>query len=157
MEKHVIKRNDLAFNRFVTMIEQNHEEITERFMNDLLKNPDTEAYRGIDHDALYRSSDIIYKDLSTWIAKEYPKEKIAERYLKIGRERWQQGIPFSQVQKALVLQMRHLWLFVTGMVEDDNIRSIKESIDLNNRVVLYFQRATFFMLREYEHEIYKKL
>ncbi|HOO70825.1 MAG TPA: hypothetical protein PK926_03610 [Spirochaetota bacterium] len=157
MSKNTIKRKDIAFNTFVAMIEQSHEDITERYMNDLLKNPDTDAYRKLDRDSVYRFSDLIYKDLSKWIAKEYPKQKIAERYIKIGKERCEQGIPFSQVQKALVLQMRHLWLFVISRVEDDNIRSVRESINLNNRVVLYFQRATFFMLKGYEQVIYKKI
>jgi hypothetical protein len=157
MARHELKRNDIAFNSFVALIEQNHEKITERYMNTLLKDPDTEAYHKLDRDSVYRTSDMVYKDLSKWIAKEFPKEKIAERYIKVGRERWEEGIPFSQVQKALALQMRHLWLFVISMVEDDNIRSVRESIDLNNRVVLYFQRATFYMLRGYEQLIYKKI
>lgn len=157
MAKNTLKRNDIAFNSFVALIEQSHEAITERYMNDLLKDPDTEAYRKIDRDSVYRTSDMVYRDLSKWIAKEFPKEKIAERYIKVGRERWEEGIPFSQVQKALVLQMRHLWLFVISMMEDDSMRSVKESIDLNNRVVLYFQRATFYMLRGYEQMIYRKI
>ena len=157
MPKKVIKRKDIAFNSFVALVEQNYETITERYMNDLLKNPDTDAYRKMDRHEMYESSAKIYRDLSKWITREYPKEKISERYMKIGRERYEQGIPFSQVQKALVLQMRHLWLFVISRMEDDNMKSVKESIDLNNRVVLYFQRATFYMLRGYERMLNRRI
>ncbi|HOW81569.1 MAG TPA: hypothetical protein PK573_03320 [Spirochaetota bacterium] len=152
-----LKRNDIVSNSFVALIEQHHEEITEHYMNSLLKDPETEAYRKTDRETAYRSGDMVYKDLSKWIAKEYPKEKIAERYIKIGRERCEEGIPFSQAQKALALQMRHLWLFVIDRMEEDSLRSARESLDLNNRVVLYFQRAAFYMLRGYEQMIYKKI
>ena len=143
-------KSSLLFNRFVRLVEENHQEITERFMNDLLKNPDTMAYRSnADREMIYQSSDSVYRDLSQWIDREYPKEKIAEHYEKIGRERRGLGIPVSQVQKAMVLQKRHLWLFVMDKLYDD-LTSYKEAVDLNNRVVLFFDRATTFMLRGYE-------
>ena len=139
----------LLYNRFVKLIEENHQEITERFLNDLLRNPDTAAYGRLDRSSVYESSDRLYRDLSLWIARDFPKEKIRDRYTKVGRERRDQGIPYVQVQKALVLQKRHLWLFVMDKLYND-LTSYKEAVDLNNRVVLYFDRATNFMLQGYE-------
>lgn len=71
-----IKRSHILTNSFVKLIEENHEKITEFFMNDLLKNPDTEAYRHISRDSIYESSDMVYRDLSQWIARDFSKKKI---------------------------------------------------------------------------------
>jgi len=145
----MIPKPNILYNRFVRLVEENHQEITEHFMNDLLKNPDTQAYRGLDRGVIYESSDRVYRDLSRWITKEHPKEKIRDHYGSLGRDRYNQGIPYPQVQKALVLQKRHLWLFVMDKLYGD-LTSYKEAVDLNNRVVLYFDRATHFMLLGYE-------
>ena len=154
--KPVIRKKNILFNRFVKLVEDNHQIITERFMNDLIKNPDTAAYRVVDHHAVYDLVHGIYKDLSTWIAREYPKSKIEERYMKIARERFGMGIPFYQVQKAFVLMKRHLWLFVIDKLYDDKTM-YEEAIDLNNRVTLYFDRALYYMLKGYFEIINKEI
>ena len=154
--KPAIKKKSVLLNRFVKLIEEKHLEITEAFMNDLLKKPDTAAYHAIDRYTMYEASDMIYRDLSTWIAKEYPKKKIEERYLKIGKERFAMGIPFPQVQKAIVLQKRHLWLFVIDKLYDDKT-AYMEALELNNRVTLYFDRAVHYMLQGYHDMIYSEL
>lgn len=142
-------KKNILYNRFVKLIEEHHQEITERFMNDLLKNPDTRAYANIDRNSIYESSDRIYRDLSRWITKDTAKDIIRDHYVKLGRDRLAQGVPQSQVQKALVLQKRHLWLFVMDKLYGD-LTSYKEAVDLNNRVVLFFDRATHFMLQGFE-------
>lgn len=145
----MLGNTNLLYNRFVKLVEENHQEITERFMTDLLRNPDTVSYQGLDRNSIYETSDIVYRDLSKWITRDFPKAKIQERYRKLGHDRFNQGLPFSQVQKALVLQKRHLWLYVMDKLYSD-LTSYREAVDLNNRVVLYFDRATHFMLQGYE-------
>ena len=148
----MLRKPNILFNRFVKLVEENHQLITERFMNDLLKNPDTSAYRSLNRDMIYEASDTIYRDLSKWIVKDYPKKKIEERYRRLGKDRFDQAVTFSQAQKALVLQKRHLWLFVMDKLYGD-LTSYKEAVELNNRVVLFFDRATFFMLKGYEEKL----
>ncbi|MBN1532235.1 MAG: hypothetical protein JXA20_06200 [Spirochaetes bacterium] len=152
----LIRKKSILFNRFVKLVEENHQQITEQFMNDLLKNRDTTAYRTIDHFLIYDFADNLYKDLSIWIAKEYPKSKIEERYVKIARERFSMSVPFHEVQKAFVLIKRHLWLFVMNRIYDDTT-AYMEALELNNRVTLYFDRATFYMLKGYYDMIYSSI
>ncbi len=151
----MIRGINILENRFVELIEENHQKITEMYMNDLLKNPDTIAYRKLDRQDIYEAGNRIYRELSKWIVKKYSKDEISKHYLKLGRERFTQGIPFSQAVKTLVLQKRHLWLFVMDKLHYD-ASVYKEALDLNNRVVLYFDRATFYILQGYEDMIYKK-
>jgi hypothetical protein len=151
----MFKTNNIYFNRFVQLIEKDHQIITDRFINDLIKNPDTPAYHNIDVKIIYDYCDKIYSDLSIFISSDYPKKKIEEVYTKKGKDRLNQGIPFSQVQKAITLQKRHLWLYVMDKLYDDST-AYKEALELNNRVLLFFERATFYMLKGYEEIFYKK-
>jgi hypothetical protein len=155
IEAYMIKTKNILFNRFVQLIEKDHQEINDRFINDLIKNPDTPAYHNRDVMLTCDYCGKIYRDLSIFVSSDFPKKKIKEVYTNKGKDLMNQGIPFSQVQKATTLQKRHLWLYVLDKLYDDNT-AYKEAIELNNRVLLFFDRATFYMLKGYEEILYKK-
>ncbi|MBN2160477.1 MAG: hypothetical protein JW807_13870 [Spirochaetes bacterium] len=148
MKQPLVRSKKILSNRFIHLIEEHYEDLTQTFMTDLLKHPETTAYRGADRDEIYRSSVMIYKDLSTWISREFSKQKIEERYVKIGRVRCDMGIPVQQAMKGLILQRRHIWLFVMDKMYDDKT-DYMEALELNNRVTLYFDRAMLAMLKGY--------
>ncbi len=156
MKKPIIRKKNILLNRFVKLIEESHEELTEIFMNDLLKHPETDAYRNSERDDVYRFSDLVYKDLSVWISREFSKDQIEDRYGKMGQERCEAGIPVEQVLKGLVLQRRHIWLFVMNKMYDD-MTDYMEALELNNRVTLYFDRAMIAMVRGYMRMIKPQL
>jgi len=154
--KRVIRKENILSNRFVKLIEENYELLTETFMNDLLHHTETAAYRTVNKEEIYRSSELIYKDLSQWISREFPKKKIEERYVKFGRERFDMGIPITQVIKGLILQRRHIWLYVMDKMYDDKT-DYMEALELNNRVTLYFDRALVYMAQGYMGMKFKQL
>ncbi len=156
MKKTIIAKKTILANKFVKLIEESHEELTEIFMNDLLRHPETEAYRNSGRDDIYRFSDLVYKDLSVWISKEFSKDKIEERYGTMGKDRFEAGIPIEQVMKALMLQRRHIWLFVMDKMYDDRT-DYMEALELNNRVTLYFDRAMIAMVRGYMKMLHPKM
>jgi len=156
MKKPMVRAKNLLSNRFVQLIEENHESLTEIFMNDLLKHPETTAYRRADHDEIYNASKMMYKDLSQWISHEFSKQKIEERYIRMGRERFDMGIPIQQVMKGLILQRRHIWLFVMNRMYDD-MTDYMEALELNNRVTLYFDRAMLASLKGYMEMMNRQL
>lgn len=152
----LIKRKDILLNRFVKLVEEHHQVITESFMNDLLKNSETPAYRGVDRAVIYDASDRVYRDLSVWVSKEFPREKIRERYIKLGQERCEMGIPLHQVMKGLILQRRHLWLFVMDKLYDDST-AYQEALQVNNRVTLYFDRAIIYAAQGYMEMLSRRM
>ena len=99
---------------------------------------------------------MIYKDLSQWISREFSKQKIEERYIRMGRERFDMGIPIQQVMKGLILQRRHIWLFVMNRMYDD-MTDYMEALELNNRVTLYFDRAMLASLKGYMEMMNRQL
>jgi hypothetical protein len=154
--KNAIRKGNILSNKFVKLIEESYDQLTEIFINDLLRHPETSAYRTVDKEKIYRSSELIYKDLSQWISREYPKKKIEVRYVTFGKERYDMGIPIHQVIKGLILQRRHIWLFVMDKMYDDKT-DYMEALELNNRVTLYFDRALVYMAQGYMGMKFKQL
>jgi hypothetical protein len=147
--------SNLLANKFVKLVEENHQVIVERYMNDLLKNEKTVAYRNLDKQKIYEIGDNVYRELSQWLSKGLQKQEIENFYEKLGKMRYQQGVPASQVFHALVLLKRHMWLFVKQRLEND-ITDYKQLIELVNRVLLFFDRAVYHMLSGYEKEMAKR-
>ncbi len=146
---------NLLANKFVKLIEDNHQEIVERYMNDLLRNEKTAGYRSLNRQMIYEIGDNVYRELSQWLSKGIQKQEIQNFYEKLGKMRLQQGVPASQVFHALVLLKRHMWLFVNQSLEND-ITDYKQAVDLINRVILFFDRAIFYMLQGHEKEMAKR-
>ena len=144
--------NNLITNKFVKLIEENHQIIVEQYMNDLLRNKKTAAYRNLDRQGIYESGDKVYRELSLWLSKGRSEREIDNFYEKLGKMRLQQGIPASQVFHALVLLKRHMWLFVKQRLENDVVE-YQQAIDLVNRVILFFDRAIYHMLIGHEKEM----
>jgi hypothetical protein len=147
--------NNIIQNRFVRIIEENHQEIIEHFMNDVLHNKKTFAYRKLDQQDLYEIGIRVYSELSKWIAKDLPKEEVKQYYHKLGKIRLNEGVPASQFFQALVLLKRHMWLFVRKQLENE-ITDYKQAMEINDRIVLFFDRAAYYMLTGYEDEGEKK-
>ncbi len=147
--------NNIVQNRFVRIIEENHQEIIEHFMNDVLHNKKTVAYRKLDQQDLYEIGFRVYSELSKWIAKDLPKEEVKQYYHKLGKIRLNEGVPASQFFQALVLLKRHMWLFVRKQLENE-ITDYKQAMEISDRVVLFFDRAAYYMLTGYEAETEKK-
>lgn len=148
-------KNSLIANKFVKLIEENHQEIVERYINDLLRNEKTTAYRGLDHQMIYEIGDKIYRELSQWLSFKQSEREINNFYEKLGKMRLQQGIPASQVFYALVLLKRHMWLFMEQRLEND-ITEYKQATALINRVLLFFDRSVYYMLIGHEKETSRK-
>jgi hypothetical protein len=147
--------NNLLANKFVKLIQENHQEIVERYMNDLLKNEKTAAYRSLDRQMIYEIGDNVYRELSQWLSKGLQKQDVENFYQKLGKMRLQQGVPASQVFHALVLLKRHMWLYVSQSLEND-ITDYKQVMDLINRVILFFDKAIYYMLQGHEKEMIKR-
>ncbi|TAL36744.1 MAG: hypothetical protein EPN93_07945 [Spirochaetes bacterium] len=151
----ILKKSNILSNKFVLLIEDNIQEIAEQFMNDLLKSPETIAYRQLGRQDVYEAAYRRLHEISQWISKNYPKQEIERYYRQIGRERYEQGIPFSAAFRFLVLLKRHMWLFVLNKLYYD-ATIYEQALDLNNRVVLYFDRAAYYLLCGYEDMLNKK-
>jgi hypothetical protein len=147
--------NSIITNKFVRLVEENHQEIIEHFMNDVLRNKKTVAYRKLDPHDLYDIGSRVYREMSKWVAKDLPKEEVKEYYKKLGKIRHEEGIPASQFFQALVLLKRHMWLFVRKQLEDE-MTDYKQAMEINDRVVLFFDRAAYYMLTGYENDPAKK-
>jgi hypothetical protein len=139
-----------ASQKLVNMIERDADILARKWLADVQKHPDTPTYHQFDPDELYRRGYDVYSRLGKWISRDTTKQDIATHYLALGRQRRGEGFALPEVIQALIITRRHVWLKVLSDGFLDNVLDLAMAMDLNNRVVLFFDRAIFYTALGYE-------
>lgn len=141
-----------ASRRLVQLIESNAVELTRRYLEDVQRHPRLPTYRDFDQRELYDRAYSVYSQLGKWISKESSHEEVKATWTELGRIRRQEGFPLSEVILSLCILRRHLWEKVEAEGFMDSAMDLLQALELQNRVVLFFDRAVFFAAVGYERK-----
>jgi len=72
-----------------------------------------------------------------------------EFYKKYGKDRYGEGFPLPELIYSFILFRRHLWLFILHSGLLDTAYELLRGMELNNRVILFFDRALYNMVVGY--------
>lgn len=143
----------MVSNKLVKLIEANADELTRRLMKDLLSREETKSYRDLSEDLVYERVYDVYSRLDHWLGRENSKGAIKRFYVALGKKRYREGIPLHELIMTFMLIKRHLWMYILEKQFFDSTYEINQSLELNNRVVLFFDRIIFFACIGYEEEM----
>jgi len=136
--------------KLVRVIERNAEELTNNWLRDVQKHFSTPTYHTYDAEKLYQRAFLVYSQLGKWISRETTKEEIASHYTAVGMERRREGFALSEVIQALIITRRHVWIKILSEGILDTALDMHKALELNNRVILFFDRAIYYTALGYE-------
>lgn len=145
----------MVYLKIMEMIKTHVDEMTKRVVKDLLSRGETQYHKKFSEEFLYERVSDIYRGLNHWLDRATPKEEINKFYEDLGRKRFQDGIPLHEVILFLMLIKRHLWLFLLEKHFFESSYELLKSLELNNRIVLFFDRAILAATLGYEEELIK--
>jgi hypothetical protein len=138
--------------RLVDIIELHAEDITKALIEDVRQHSSTPTYHTYDEQELFNRAFRVYSHLGEWISREKSKEEIADHYKALGSQRREEGFSLSEVIQALIMARRHIWLKIMSEGFMDTALDMNKAMDLNNRVVLFFDRAIYYTSLGYEQK-----
>ncbi|MBN1635058.1 MAG: hypothetical protein JW920_01005 [Deltaproteobacteria bacterium] len=141
----------------IDLIQDSADELTGRLIHDVINREETEAYARLPEKEVYKRAYEVYSRLGSWLSKDTPKGELKNHYTELGRVRCREGIPLHEVVMVLMLVKRHLWLYVLETQLPNTSYELYQNLELNNRVVLFFDRAIFFTTMGYEEELRKDI
>lgn len=136
----------------VDLINRNLEELARSWLRIVRNHQITRSYGAFDEEELYRRALIVYEQLARWIAGEITKGDIASHYTSVGAERRREGFPLAEVVRALIVNRRVLWFKVQAEGFLDTPMDAELALLLNNKVVLFFDRALYYTVYGYERQ-----
>ena len=138
--------------KLVKLIEKNAEKLSKNWLSDVRNHPTTPTYHVYNEKELYDRAFDVYSRLSKWISKETSKEEIYDHFFALGVQRRKEGFTVSEVIQALIITRRHIWLKVLSEGFLDTALDMYKALELNNRVILFFDRAIHYTAMGYENE-----
>ena len=131
------------------IIEKNSSVIADRWVDDITKLPYTRSYWNVPLDELYERAESVCSRIGYFLGRRLPREKLASFYKRMAEARRADGYGVEEVVMALMLLKRHVWLFVLQEGFLTMNLELYQALELNNRVVLYFDRAIYYVTQAY--------
>ncbi|HPC47254.1 MAG TPA: hypothetical protein PLW83_04360 [Deltaproteobacteria bacterium] len=144
--------------QLLDLIRNNANELARRASKEILTRDETKGYRKLGQDVLYDRVYDVYSTLGGWLGQDdHTVSEIRKVYTELGRKRFREGIPLNEVVLAFMLVKRVLWDFIQERQFFETTFEMGQALELNNRVVFFFDRVIYFVTMGYEEELRKNL
>lgn len=147
---------NLISDKLVELVEKHADVIIKRWITSLLADELTSSFTSQHVKFVERKARDLLKSLGQWISYETTKEEIERRYNKEGMDLFEMGIPLCEVHRANVVLRRTLWIFVVNESPFESAFQLHQMRELNDRVILFFDRAEYYTIRGYFEVMHKK-
>ncbi|MBN1288140.1 MAG: hypothetical protein JXA49_00690 [Actinobacteria bacterium] len=131
------------------IIESRSDEIAMNWYRQVKNSDYTPSFHNISEEEALEIATNVYEYLSHWLQPS-SRHEIKETYEDFGKSFYWKGFKMSEIIMTLVLIKRYLWLHLIdeGLISTD--LEIYQALELNNRVILYFDRAIFHSIIGYK-------
>jgi hypothetical protein len=146
----------------LTLIQSHAGPLTREVVKDLRTNERTQAFRRLDPVDVETRVSALFYNLATWIGNA-DREAVRSEYEGMGRDRFREGVPVSELVYALVITKQHLRRYIReyGLVDFAGDRIVPQELlplelhsiqELNYQVGEFFDRALYHLARGHESE-----
>jgi hypothetical protein len=137
--------------RLVRMIEDHAEQITSTLLTNLQSNERTPAYNALSSQDLHNRIFEVYRNLGRWLLDE-SDASIEAAYTELGKIRFAEDIPLSEVVYALILTKNHLRDYISTSALLDSAVELYQEKELQHLIAQFFDKAIYFTVQAYMQE-----
>lgn len=138
--------------RLVAIIESRADEIARTWYRDVKGSNYTPGFRNISEDEGLEMATNVYRKLGYWLTPDSDKD-VKHTYEMFGESLYNKEFRMEEVVMVLVLIKRYLWLHLLEQGIMTTNLEVYRALELNNKVVLYFDRAICFALEGYNNAL----
>src|SRR5262245_26476766 len=148
--------------RLLLLIQSHAGALTTETLQDLTTNDRTPSFRRLRRAELESRIALLFNNLAKWIG-DPSDAAVRDEYEEMGRTRFREGVPVSELLYAIILSKNHLRSYIRehGLVDFAGDRIAPDELlplelhsiqELNYQVGEFFDRALYYLLRGYESE-----
>ncbi len=147
----------LISDKLVELVEKHSEVIVKRWVKRLLQDPSTSSFTEMNMDYVEKKARNMLSNLGDWVSYDTTKIDIGRRFADEGKDYFDMGVPLCETHRALTTLRRILWMFVVNESAFDSAFQLHQMRELNDRVILFFDRIEYYHIRGYTEEMNKRL
>ncbi len=147
-------KKDFLSDQLVAVIAGNAGDIARLWIQEATTHRSTTGYHDFDHSRLYRGVQNILSRFNQWLGGYFEDSDIEDFFSRLGKGSRKEGFALSEVLSALSLVKKHLWEFALSRGMWRNTIDIYKALELDRRIVIFFDKAAFHTARGYEkHDV----
>ncbi|MCF8230290.1 MAG: NUDIX hydrolase [Bacteroidales bacterium] len=143
-------RGDFLSDKLIRIVENNADVIAGRWMDDVRNNKSTPSYARANTRLYCEKNKEVIRQFGKWLGGCYSTKDIQDYYEQLGRERKQEGFALSEMISALSLTRKHIWEFALSQKMWNKTIDIYTTLELERRMMLFFDKASYYVSRGYE-------
>ncbi len=136
----------------VELIERDADHLTKRWMEIVRAHEDLPTYQVYDPEKLYERGFRVYSQLGHWLSAETTRDDIKTMYTELGAQRRREGFRLSELLESFIITRRVLWAKIESEGLLDTALDLNQALALNDRALVFFDRAMFYAAQGYESE-----
>lgn len=135
--------------KLVKIIETRADDIAMTWYRDVRESQYLPTFRKLSEEQALSIATNVYRRLGYWLMPS-SGEEARDVYERFGESMYFKGFLMEEVVMTLILIKRYLWLHLLEEGVMATRLEIYQALDLNNKVVLYFDRAIYFALAGFQ-------
>lgn len=135
--------------KLVELIENNAEELTRSYLQELKNHPRLPTYRSFPDQEIFDRAYLVFSQLGRWISFELESDEMKKYWLELGKKRREEGFTLPEIFLSLCLIRKQLWTKIQSEGLLDNVLDLYQCLELYNRIVTFFDRALYYAILGY--------
>jgi len=145
----------MVYEKIMEVLRNDSAQLAQRVVQDLFERSETEFHTKFSKDIVYERVYDVYSTLSYWLDAARSNEEIRKHFLEMGKKRFKEGLPMHELIMFHMLIKRNLWLYLLEKHFFESTYELMKGLELNNRIVLFFDRAIVASVMGYEEEMFE--
>lgn len=138
--------------RLVKLIETHSDGLARSLHKRYIEDPRCSAYANVPETELTRKVYEVYRHLGEWLMGK-TEHDIEQRYLEIGAQRAEQGVPASQVVWMISLVRENLWEYLEKNAAIERPADVFGEVELQQMLDLFFSHAVYYAVLGHERAL----
>ncbi|UCE60574.1 MAG: NUDIX domain-containing protein [Phycisphaerales bacterium] len=134
---------ELLSDALVALIQDNAQQLTKLWFDEVRCNPTTDSYSRINPDELFARGFTAISQFGRWLKGHEADQEVRAFYRTLGRERKTQGFAVHEVMSSLSLLRKHVWTYARSQGMWASPLDVYRALELDRRIALFFDKAVY--------------
>jgi hypothetical protein len=135
--------------KFMDAIVNRTENLAKTWCAEVRKSDYMKTYQKLSDERLAKVNKIFFDHLAQWITKGLSRQEIGNYFVELGKERYHEKFPLSEIHYAVYLAKRVVRNMVIAESLLDSAMEVYQVMELGNMVSSFFDTGNFYITRGY--------